>query len=90
MQTKVHGRHGDETAFAVHDAVVVGQGEGSCAAERVACDECYRGEGKVDEGGQEWEETFGVGVGVLVGFVEFEALYVDSRLDIAFICFQNS
>lgn len=50
------------------------EGEGACAAEGVACDKGDGGEGEVYESGQEGKEAFGVGVGVVVGFVEFETL----------------
>lgn len=72
MQTEVDGRHGDETALGVHDAVVAGEGEGAGAAEGVAGDAGDGGVGVVEERGEEGVEAVGVGVDVAVGFVEFE------------------
>ena len=68
MQAEVHGRHGDEAALAVHDAVVVAEGVGAGAAEGVAGYEGNGGEGEGGDCGEQGEEAFGVGVGVCVGF----------------------
>jgi hypothetical protein len=40
----------------------------------MACEKCDRGQGVVEEGREEREESLAVGVGVCVGFVEDEAL----------------
>lgn len=74
MQAEVDGRHAEVPARRVHDAIVVGEREGPRASEGVPCNKGNGGEGEVDKGGEEGEEAFGVGVGVCVGFIEFEAL----------------
>lgn len=58
VQTKVHWRHGEETAFAVHHSVVVAKRERAGTAESMACDEGDCWEGEVDDGCQKWEEAF--------------------------------
>ena len=73
MQAEIHGRHGDEAALRVHDAVVAGEGEGAGAAEGVAGDARDGGVRVVEQGGEEGVEAVGVGVDVAVGFVEFES-----------------
>ena len=49
VQAQVDGRHAEEAARRVHDAVVVGEGKGARAAKRVAREEGDGGERKVEE-----------------------------------------
>lgn len=74
VEAEVYGRHGEEAARAVHDAVVVGEGEGAGAAEGVAGEQRDCREGEVEDGREEGVEAVGVGEGVCVALVQLETL----------------
>ncbi|KAI6890271.1 hypothetical protein KC325_g192 [Hortaea werneckii] len=74
VKSEVDRRHGEETALAVHHSVVMREGEGPSTSKSMTCDESYSWQWKVDDCGQQWEESFRVSIWIPVRFIKFKTL----------------
>merc|ERR1711975_120996 len=72
VKSEVDRRHGEETALAVHHSVVMREGEGPSTSKSMTCDESYSWQWKVDDCGQQWEESFRVSIWIPVRLIKFK------------------